>query len=287
MTVLALSPHLDDAAFSAGGTLARLARAGHAVTVATVFTESVSRPAGFALRCQTDKGLAPDADYMAIRRAEDLAACARLGAEALHLDLPEAPHRGYDSPEALFAGVHSADRHTWRDVLTALRALVSARAARARPDVPGTRWSRRPPPRRAGRRGTRHRRYGRVVARRALRDPRARRRACRPRPPPPSPRRASRSAPPTSPRASTRAPPTRRSFPTSSGAMRDADPETALRDTLTGIRPGRGAAPRRRRVRRGVPHGCARGADTTPPRHLSRYRGGVAEREGFEPSVPV
>ncbi len=109
MRVLAVSPHLDDAAFSAGGTLAVLARQGHDVTVATCFTRSVPRPRGFALACQTDKGLGPEIDYMALRRAEDAAAMAELGVAALHLDLPEAPHRGYASAPELFAGVHADD----------------------------------------------------------------------------------------------------------------------------------------------------------------------------------
>ena len=127
MTVLAVSPHLDDAAFSAGGTLARLAAAGHDVVVATVFTRSVPDPTGFALRCQTDKGVPPEADYMALRRAEDAAACAALGAEPVWLDLAEAPHRGYGTPAALFAGLHAADARAWRDVLDRLAALAAAR----------------------------------------------------------------------------------------------------------------------------------------------------------------
>lgn len=108
-TALALSPHLDDAAFSCGGTLAMLGRRGWRVVVATLFTASVPNPAGFALACQTDKGIAPDVDYMALRRDEDLAAAAALGASALHLSLPEAPHRGYDSAAALFGGVRPED----------------------------------------------------------------------------------------------------------------------------------------------------------------------------------
>ena len=106
---LALSPHLDDAAFSAGATLARLAGRGWRVVVATVFTGNVARPEGFALACQLDKGLPPEADYMAIRRAEDEAACAALGAEAVHLPHLEAPHRGYEDALALFAGVRAGD----------------------------------------------------------------------------------------------------------------------------------------------------------------------------------
>ena len=63
-TTLFLSPHLDDVAFSCGATVAKLARDGRAV-VATMFTASVAAPRGFALACQTDKGLPEDADYMA------------------------------------------------------------------------------------------------------------------------------------------------------------------------------------------------------------------------------
>ncbi|PSQ98938.1 MAG: PIG-L family deacetylase [Bacteroidetes bacterium QS_9_68_14] len=115
---LFLSPHLDDVAFSCGGALFALLAQGGDATVATVFTASVAEPTGFALRCQTDKGLAPSVDYMRLRRAEDEAF-----AEALRAALPpgagrlrlrhgpfeEAPHRGYESPEALFAGVRPSD----------------------------------------------------------------------------------------------------------------------------------------------------------------------------------
>jgi LmbE family N-acetylglucosaminyl deacetylase len=125
--VVAVSPHLDDAAFSVGGTLAALADAGHEVTVVTCFTRSVPDPAGFALACQLDKGLPADVDYMALRRDEDAAAMAVLGAASRHLDLPEAPHRGYTSAPDLFAGVHEGD-DVWRSVCAALA------------DVPGDLW---------------------------------------------------------------------------------------------------------------------------------------------------
>lgn len=106
---LAFSPHLDDAAFSCGGTLARLAQAGWEVTVCTVFTRSVPHPTGFALACQTDKGLGAEVDYMALRREEDRSACAALGARPLWLDWPEAPHRGYHTAAALFGALHDSD----------------------------------------------------------------------------------------------------------------------------------------------------------------------------------
>jgi LmbE family N-acetylglucosaminyl deacetylase len=108
--VLALSPHLDDAVFSCGATLARLADRGLRVVLVTAFTRSVPDPSGFALTCQTDKGVPRDIDYMALRRAEDRAAAAVLGlADVIHLDLPEAPHRGYDSPAELFAAPREDD----------------------------------------------------------------------------------------------------------------------------------------------------------------------------------
>ena len=100
--IVALSPHLDDAAFSVGGLLAARARAGDRVTVLTCFTGNVAAPTGFALACQLDKGLSPDVDYMALRRAEDRAACAVIGAHPIHLPLLEAPHRGYASAPELF-----------------------------------------------------------------------------------------------------------------------------------------------------------------------------------------
>ena len=107
--LVAVSPHLDDAAFSAGGTLAMHARAGWRVTVVTCFTGNVARPRGFALACQLDKGLGPEVDYMALRRGEDACACAALGAVAVHLPLLEAPHRGYANAPALFGARRPGD----------------------------------------------------------------------------------------------------------------------------------------------------------------------------------
>ena len=110
-TALAISPHLDDAVFSAGGTLARLAAQGWQVVMATVFTASVANPAGFALACQLDKGLAPEVDYMALRRGEDRDAARALGiGDPVHLPFREAPHRGYASAPELFAELRPDDR---------------------------------------------------------------------------------------------------------------------------------------------------------------------------------
>lgn len=130
-TALALSPHLDDAAFSCGGLLATLAGRGWRVIVATAFTASVPNPTGFALACQLDKGLSVDADYMALRREEDRLAAGALGIEApLWLPFREAPHRGYNSAQALFQGETAGD-----DVQPALAGALAGLLDRLAPTL--------------------------------------------------------------------------------------------------------------------------------------------------------
>lgn len=131
-TALFLSPHLDDVAFSCGGTLLRLTNdPGWRVVLCTLFTASVPNPQGFALRCQTDKGLAPEVDYMALRRAEDTAYAASANVRDIrHWEYREAPHRGYESPADLFAGIHDGDA-VWQPLATDLAALDEE----LRPDV--------------------------------------------------------------------------------------------------------------------------------------------------------
>lgn len=130
-TALFISPHLDDVAFSCGGTFATLAQAGWQCVLLTVFTRSVPHPTGFALACQTDKGLGPEVDYLALRRAEDTAAARHLGAAAVRwLDLPEAPHRGYHSPAALFANLLPAD-----DIGPELTTLLAAAVSETAPQL--------------------------------------------------------------------------------------------------------------------------------------------------------
>ncbi len=130
-TALVLSPHLDDAAFSCGGTMAQLADAGWRSVMATAFTATVLPATGFALACQLDKGLGPEIDYMALRREEDRAAAAILGVADLRwLDFPEAPHRGYESAKALFGAIREDDL-VWRPLADKVTALLEE----LRPDL--------------------------------------------------------------------------------------------------------------------------------------------------------
>ncbi len=125
-TALALSPHLDDAAFSCGGLLAQLTQGGWRVVMATLFTGSVADPEGFALACQLDKGLPAEIDYMALRRDEDVEAAAALGiAPPVHLPFREAPHRGYGSAPELFSGTRPDDGIA-ADLAPALAELIAA-----------------------------------------------------------------------------------------------------------------------------------------------------------------
>lgn len=127
-TALALSPHLDDAAFSCGGLLHGLGQAGWRVETVTVFTASVGNPTGFALACQTDKGLGPEIDYMDLRRAEDAAAIAALSlAPPRHWPFREAPHRGYGSAPELFRDVRGDDGIV-PDLTRAIRTLIAEMA---------------------------------------------------------------------------------------------------------------------------------------------------------------
>ena len=122
---LFLSPHLDDVAFSCAGVLLRLIAAGWSTTVVTCFTASVPHPQGFALSTQLDKGLPATVDYLALRRAEDQAFAATVGAEIHHLPFAEAPHRGYQSAADLFHGIHEDD-YIHLDLMAALGALLTA-----------------------------------------------------------------------------------------------------------------------------------------------------------------
>lgn len=127
-TALFISPHLDDVAFSCGGTLIDLVQRGWHVVLCTIFTRSVHDPQGFALACQTDKGIAPDVDYMALRRAEDEQFAQIAGVnEFLHLPHAEAPHRGYNAAPELFAGVHEDDQ-IWELLADDFRHLDAAYA---------------------------------------------------------------------------------------------------------------------------------------------------------------
>ena len=113
-TVLVLSPHLDDAALSAGGVIASLVAAGTRVVVGVLFDgqpPSELSPAAREFHVQCGHG----DDAMTHRLAEDHSAMRALGAERLLASLPEALYRRagrkvlYPSRDAIFDVVSTAD----------------------------------------------------------------------------------------------------------------------------------------------------------------------------------
>lgn len=91
-TLLAVSPHLDDAVLSFGGRLAQLAAAGTRVLIYTVFTATPEPPySPAAVEFHTLWDL--PGDPVAPRRAEDTRALAILGATPLHGPFLDAIYR--------------------------------------------------------------------------------------------------------------------------------------------------------------------------------------------------
>jgi LmbE family N-acetylglucosaminyl deacetylase len=110
-----LSPHLDDAVLSCGGLIARLARQGESALILTIFTASV-RPPFSALAAHEHALWGDPPDAYCLRRAEDMAAAARLHANTIHANLPEAIYRRdkagqwcYSDVPGIFGPVHAAD----------------------------------------------------------------------------------------------------------------------------------------------------------------------------------
>lgn len=137
LTHIILSPHLDDAVYSCGGLIHRQAQAGARIVVVTVC--SGTPPAGpvspyaqaMHERWMQEMARAP-AEVVALRRTEDLAALAELGAQAVHLDVPDAIYRlnpaaswpMYTSDTTLFGTLHPSELSLVRRVATKLTTLV-------------------------------------------------------------------------------------------------------------------------------------------------------------------
>ena len=89
-----ISPHLDDVALSCGGLVWNLTQEGQQVSIWTMLAGDPpdENYSDFARQTHQIWGKA-GAEAIAMRRAEDQAACARLGAEPRHFDLLDAIYR--------------------------------------------------------------------------------------------------------------------------------------------------------------------------------------------------
>lgn len=89
-----ISPHLDDVALSCGGLVWRLAQEGHQVSIWTLLAGDPPDEdySGFA-RANHRRWGTSGVEAITMRREEDQAACARLGAAFRHFDLLDAIYR--------------------------------------------------------------------------------------------------------------------------------------------------------------------------------------------------
>ena len=136
---LYLSPHLDDAALSCGGQIAQATRRGDRVLIVTVMAGDPPVDAAndyiASLHARWELGR----DAAAQRRAEDLAACVLLGADALHLDAPDCIYRLdpatgaplYVSDADIFGDIHHAEMSLVAHIAGLLRGLPAAAEAYA------------------------------------------------------------------------------------------------------------------------------------------------------------
>lgn len=112
--LVCLSPHLDDAALSCGGTLVRARQAGLrtlVVTVCTAVPPAAQHYSALAVEFHGQWGLAHD-DAVTVRHGEDLRAMQLLGVDSLWLDLDDAIYRmpdAYNTRETLFAEPRADD----------------------------------------------------------------------------------------------------------------------------------------------------------------------------------
>jgi LmbE family N-acetylglucosaminyl deacetylase len=113
---LFLSPHLDDAVLSCGGTIHQLVAQGQPCTILTIMAGDPpvplpDTPIVTDLHQRWQVGYAP----VAVRRAEDERACAQLGAQVVHWPLPDCVYRTaggvalYPSEESLWIAPDPAD----------------------------------------------------------------------------------------------------------------------------------------------------------------------------------
>jgi LmbE family N-acetylglucosaminyl deacetylase len=111
-----LSPHFDDAVLSCGGTIAKLAGDGHAVTVITTMgAAQVGEIPDSPILADLHRRWAAGSDPLRTRRDEDIQALQSLGVEFRHLPLADCVYRQvagrplYPCEESLFGPVHPQD----------------------------------------------------------------------------------------------------------------------------------------------------------------------------------
>jgi LmbE family N-acetylglucosaminyl deacetylase len=130
-----LAAHLDDVVYSCGGLIYHQVRSGQPCTVLTAFAGDPPPGSLSSFALELHRRWGTSELPVATRREEDLQACGRLGAAAMHFGLPEALYRKdesgrplYPSEHSIFGEVHPGDRATVEALTEALHEVGLAGA---------------------------------------------------------------------------------------------------------------------------------------------------------------
>ena len=126
-----LSPHFDDAVLSCGGLIFEQVQTLYGSISPEIWTILAGEPplgplSEFARQNHALWGFTNDEQVVAIRREEDVAAAAVLGADLVHFDLPDCIYRRslkgeYLYTETVLSSPHPSDRRLPTRIATALR----------------------------------------------------------------------------------------------------------------------------------------------------------------------
>lgn len=126
MNHIIFSPHLDDAVLCCGGLIAKYVDAGHTVTMHTLFCGYAHPPFSPIATALHEKWGNPP-DMVRLRRAEDLAAGAKLGAKVTHSDWQEPIYRVDEQGQWLYGDIfgqrHPNDNHLVQELFDHLSNL--------------------------------------------------------------------------------------------------------------------------------------------------------------------
>jgi LmbE family N-acetylglucosaminyl deacetylase len=129
-----LAPHLDDVALSCGGQVYDRTNSGQRILIVTVMAGSPQLTTQSDYIASLHERWELAGDVAAERRAEDILACSILGADYLHLDVPDCIYRLdpevgtplYNSDDDIFGDIHGAEQPLHARIATLFRALPPA-----------------------------------------------------------------------------------------------------------------------------------------------------------------
>jgi LmbE family N-acetylglucosaminyl deacetylase len=129
-----IAPHLDDVALSCGGQVFDRTETGERILIVTVMAGSSALMAESEYIASLHERWQLAGDAAAERRGEDAAACAILGADYLHLEVPDCIYRLdptgstplYNSDAEIFGEIHPAEHGLPAKIAQMFRALPPA-----------------------------------------------------------------------------------------------------------------------------------------------------------------